>query len=1688
MKNKKILRSIIAATFAIIVLFSNLTSRMAYKLGTSNVYLNSIYGDDITKSWYYETYRTNNYSLGSVIASIYMNNLKNKKYELSKEEIEEQITKRDPLLKDKNGNLYFYQTGSYAASTNAKHYSTLAWQIVRLADPSKKPSKAQKTSSYLKNSSKATSEGYELITLFGDCYSDESAKADSLARYKDPSSLKSIAKKFSDKGVKIKDATKNGKFSENVLCVGNYYWQSGSTINTLFVIPIDYLLMIMAQTGHTEWLIEILAALNTGTDYYMGINPVYGVTNDTTRDDFKGFPKYYYEEENSNNCYHPEYVYDFTDFWDGNKSFEKTSGINSWKDAEKAFFDNIYLKFSEYYNITKSYYDVDTKEIIYKERVSSNEAKKFKNAKAKIEYEEEVESSTGEVFKVKESNKNIFYCLHIKQNNTIFGDEDDLKDFLSPDVTVSGVSAYSITVSTDANTITTEKTAKSDTLVFYIPVEKETKSDINVEVRYVKAGDLGKTSTAKYNIGDTVYTEHFDEEEGLSKIIYSTGQANFKKPFSKEEIEGIGNVDTFKLGNTKYGVATASNWGSYAPILSQSKTDNLLNYTTYSEIKAKDSIALMLKNQADGVRKQYYTSNSVSIYEKGIEKYTAVMYIPVLELNTGSGSTSPHIEPSTGQVTIVKNPYELANTSNNKLTELSAADIRTFNYDDDEYEIGTAIPTDNVIINGVEADTWAGQISLKLNKYEKKINVSTYVNVDYTWEQQEPRVGWSYVSDGKGGYTSSSYVYYVTVTYGGSYPLLKSYEWDYGGPVTYMQYQGATSQLYQLNKLLTKNNSWESDINYTSNIDIPYYVGVNPYHPDTKTVYFAANDVSSCGGSTPSSESNQKDLISGGYATHVYIPEVKTYLTGSGSAGHFSSAGAAIAAAQSLANSLCDELYHNEVDDKLLIPYDDKVELNEVEYVLKDSGGTMKLTTESGTKTVTDGYIHNIAKQTNDKFHAEEEIYIPTEKNNGVYSTYLEATYKKILHGTESSQITLRIDGKGADGADETGDEIDDHILDRAAAGPSGTTSNYLDNEPIKVHSPVISPTRFVNPEAKTQSTCISPVDQLITDQYYTLSFDWTNLFKGRVGYDSGYYDPEGLTKYVAKKEVRFPFPVKLNGTYYSCSVRDVMVDEFGDYHDVNFTEWIELPSSQYLTFEIYIPTWAKSGVYDASYGVTRRPDLTLASIETRVWANNAEAKVEELMISEGLTEEQVLKRYETELIRYEGNEDRTNYITIYRLPCQITPTLYGFEVITTNDETSFGDDGYADKNHSLVKNKEERKVGLYNRLGGNDVISTNGQDYATWNSDHTLPFTTGKALYPTMGTAKLGEEFTFSLKSICGNIGNDADYIKITPHYRYVAEDGTVYEENQLRLYYDSGSNMYIEMGSDRDTAAMYKNTSYLRDQRYAYATCFDTFNPACSFGHVGTENCGLYTNTFALTAAHKNNMTLSTVTARLINTLLNVKSDFGSFSDVTVPYTSMLYSGNETELRDNLTGLTNLRYNAPTNSYGTLSNSEKYSFEESMQTWYAKYTVPENLKVALRTQPDGTQFSVWEEGVRGESGFIEGFINENSYFTKDDNDKYFLHDGYLVLSFDIDLYDDNRKIASYHNAVLDMWSRENGNLGEYIAYYGSYYVDGSGMTMPTGNVVTIPARSGDMAVIPLKAGTINDTEYDVGILWIGI
>ena len=677
----------------------------------------------------------------------------------------------------------------------------------------------------------------------------------------------------------------------------------------------------------------------------------------------------------------------------------------------------------------------------------------------------------------------------------------------------------------------------------------------------------------------------------------------------------------------------------------------------------------------------------------------------------------------------------------------------------------------------------------------------------------------------------------------------------------------------------------------------------------------------------------------------------------------------------------------------------------------------------------------------------EQIVGIPVNTYNGAYYCKVEAMYGAFPCGGRSARLT---------------------VSDISTHGTDAIYSLYSRNEPIQVHSPVIAPVHIspgTGEAGKTQTDVETPFTQLMLDGEYTLEFDWRQLYRELPGdrYESGYWEDsnEGRTEYLSGKYVRFPFPVIMNGQYYPLTT---MASVAG--HSVKFTNWIALDRDrgEWERFTFYVPTWVETGLYyDAPAGYSAVysgwSNLHYGAIEIKCTANN--------FFNDGIHDWE----------HYELGAAQENYAATYKYPVQISGHLYGFELLSTNDQTTYGgDDDEADGIFNFPKEHNDFKVGKYNRFGTNELRLTYGEDIVDGSGwKYTLPMTTFKSPYLAMGTVRKGTELSYMLKGILGGGLTDKNVkVEITPSFRLYTKDGKLYSSDSIEVLYNAefAGEKYIPYGSDRDTEYTASLKGNLSNMEYRYAVCAIGSNANCSYGTRHGLVCGRYLNTFNTTAE------LLRTSIRNIRTR---QSCYGTLSKVVLEKTTMLYSGDESELEVNksTSGHSARRYNNGLETISQWNTVVEPEFRSSMTTWYGKYRIPNSLWVRIVKEDDGSAYY----------GTFREYLNAHDYFYSPY--EIFEKDGYLVLNFDINVYVDRGRgyeiELHYMTGNKDMWAVENGGNEDYFAYCGKWKNE-TGTLEPDGLPVLIDAKSGDIAVIDLsqQLGAIDGGERVPGMLWI--
>ena len=561
----------------------------------------------------------------------------------------------------------------------------------------------------------------------------------------------------------------------------------------------------------------------------------------------------------------------------------------------------------------------------------------------------------------------------------------------------------------------------------------------------------------------------------------------------------------------------------------------------------------------------------------------------------------------------------------------------------------------------------------------------------------------------------------------------------------------------------------------------------------------------------------------------------------------------------------------------------------------------------------------------------KKTVTIPDETQNGKYPTTLTGTYERIVAS----------DGVTADTVKTNQDAI---------------LAKFKNNEPVVVHTPVISPIKITDAEAKTQLQKESvipangpdgdtPAYKLLLDGTYTVEFQPKQWFSAEFGKDSqmkGYENGQWMIggenadsddtadrydKYVNDKKIRFPFPVQAQ------SEDNEMV--YYPLKDDGYTNWISFPNN---TIKFYVPTWVQENTTKWNGNTA-----DLYDIQVRVEAINA-------VDNDQRTED----TYNTQL---------NNHVATYHVYANISGRIYGFQIVGTNDKDMF--DKYSDQTsndtiYSFTINKEEKKAGSLNRFGDPFVRYTlDGQFYngggTAWNSQDTLPLRQGSShTYSGMGALWKGSTFAYSFKTIANlseNGTNGAkDEVDITPTYRFVTLDKNgqliTYQQSdsgssKLLLYYSDSNGNFMQYGDGRDNRNIKSATLSHPMFRGSWYQGLEFIKPIETLAYS-------VPNVLKFTATHDGVSE---------NSILSKKSNCYTLSHITLNPDLRLLTGDPEELAINEKYI---RSQSAFNDYSSIYNQEtdgENKFKSSMQTWYGMYTIPSNLYVTTQGRLDAAK-----------------------------------------------------------------------------------------------------------------------------------
>ena len=505
---------------------------------------------------------------------------------------------------------------------------------------------------------------------------------------------------------------------------------------------------------------------------------------------------------------------------------------------------------------------------------------------------------------------------------------------------------------------------------------------------------------------------------------------------------------------------------------------------------------------------------------------------------------------------------------------------------------------------------------------------------------------------------------------------------------------------------------------------------------------------------------------------------------------------------------------------------------------------------------------------------------------------------------------------------------------------------------------------------------------------------------------------------------------MEVNGKYYDIKRDDITAgqahvndDDANELMETNagYTAWIDVGAVEQVTF--YLPTWATEGIYGSDSATDQaRYDYNSLPVQVKCYANNY---VKDFG--------QIGEEYEANQTLIDGTT--YNYVATYDYPVQISGVIYDMTALSVNDEQFFGGIERRTGVWQFFRNDQDKKLGFSNRFGTNATrYFYTGDVNTSWEYVNTLPFTTGKNnVFSDMGYLIKGNTFSFDLRTI-GNLNGENDTIVVKPTYRYIDENGNVYEDGKFHLYYTDGVDPYIAFGSDKD-----KEHSVSIE--------------------IGDQFCDM--DLYPFRSYDQIQFTADTFD-RTWNNVAHIETETYCATGITLYPTQRLLSGDEEQLEVNQynSAADVLRYNS---GLDRISGKQYTAFKKSMQTWFGEYTVPNNLFVSLVDESTGMDA-------------FKTAMEEGEYVT--DSSDCWKEGGYLVLNFEIITYRDGHEHLHYYmnddlsGKWLNMWTREQGGISDVT-------------TVRSGRAVNdIQLRTGDVAVINMTR-RLSD-RYVNGILYI--
>lgn len=561
-----------------------------------------------------------------------------------------------------------------------------------------------------------------------------------------------------------------------------------------------------------------------------------------------------------------------------------------------------------------------------------------------------------------------------------------------------------------------------------------------------------------------------------------------------------------------------------------------------------------------------------------------------------------------------------------------------------------------------------------------------------------------------------------------------------------------------------------------------------------------------------------------------------------------------------------------------------------------------------------------------------------------------------------------------------------------------------------------------------------------------------------------------------------------------------------------DYTTWLVFPANT-TEIEVYIPSWAKEGSYVTSnmydsmsaYEYAQVTDANGNAgrpIQVEVRANNYTSE----------SQNKVSVEYKNEVTGntsgdidsnsgHNGSNDPGNrtghdnggvpqtsdhgdhytyYAASYEYPTEVSGIIYGFQIDAINNPVIFtGEtnkeediDSLTNQIANLVLNKQEKNVGMTNRLGDSYLRYTvDGTlvNMTTEQEKNTLPLTSGKSdTTKNGGYLMRGNAFSFELKTIA-DLNEEDDKITIIPSYRYVGTDGN--STKNVAYYYTDEF-----LTKETETDSYYEKTALS-----------DAWHDGCMYDYLKDTLPNANYDTTFYTAWYRFSQKYQEFTNgrnMAQSYLMTTKWNCYRMNKIEIPAGLRLFTGNEEELEKNLqkdladvtrytiTGNTDLESTNNTGDF-VITQSQYDNMADSMQTWYGVYAIPSSLKVV---DVDYCKEYCEEKGYPWSNAEdpLWQYMDAKGDGVDPERDPVFINTGYLVLNFDImsEKDDGSYKHLSYTgegSGGLDIWTVEGGTNGT--------------VTAEDVYPAEIPVGPGDVAIITLDSNYENS--FTAGVIY---